>query len=152
MLRSCCVTGHRGIPDNKRNYVKQELERAIQQALMEGYRMFLTGFAQGVDLLFAQCVIAQREKYPDLFLEAALPFAGRVKQLRTKEKELLAQCDGIQVIREEYQSDCFFQRNKYLVDNSDRVIAVYDGRGLGGTFYTISYARKMNRDLRIIDL
>lgn len=152
MLRSCCVTGHRGIPKDKHNFVKLELERAIQQALIEGYRVFLTGFAQGVDILFAQCVIAQREKYPDLFLEAALPFAGRVKQLRTEEKELLAQCDGVQVICEKYQSDCFFKRNQYLVDNSNRVIAVYDERGKGGTFYTISYARALRRDLRIIKL
>ncbi|MBA7546535.1 hypothetical protein ES705_38927 [subsurface metagenome] len=31
-------------------------------------------------------------------------------------------------------------RNKYMVDNSQRVVAFYDNRGSGGTFNTIRYA------------
>jgi hypothetical protein len=37
-----------------------------------------------------------------------------------------------------------------MVENSQRVIAVYDGRESGGTFYTINYAKPLQKELRII--
>lgn len=37
--------------------------------------------------------------------------------------------------------DRYMLRNKFMVDNSDRVAAFYDFRGRGGTFNTIEYAR-----------
>ena len=42
------------------------------------------------------------------------------------------------------------QRNRYMVNRSQRVIAVYDGRNYGGTFHTMRYAQSLGRDIRII--
>lgn len=150
--KSCCVTGHREIPAEKMDYVKQELKREVQVALEDGYKVFLTGFADGVDIIFAWCVIERRDEYPDIFLEAVMPFANRVKRLKKDERELLSQCNGVKVICEKYQRDCYFQRNRYMVQQSSRIIAVYDGRGDGGTLLTMDYARAMGRDLRIIEM
>lgn len=41
-------------------------------------------------------------------------------------------------------------RNKYIVDHSDRMVAFYDGRGSGGTYNTINYARAQGRPLETI--
>lgn len=79
--KTCCVTGHREISLHKLEYVAQELQREIDEAPRDGYRTFITGFAQGTDMLFARLVDARRGDYPDIFLEAALPYAGRIKQL-----------------------------------------------------------------------
>ena len=44
------------------------------------------------------------------------------------------------------------KRNEYMVDNSDKVFAFWNGEEKGGTWNTIQYARKKGKDLEIIDL
>jgi uncharacterized phage-like protein YoqJ len=148
----CCVTGHREIPADKLDNVRRELQREVDTALNDGYRVFITGFAEGVDMLFARCVNERRGEYPDIFLEAALPYANRSKRLDKDGKELLSTCNGVKIICQEYQHDCFFQRNRYMVQQSSRVIAVYDGRSEGGTLFTMDYAEALKRDLRVIEI
>ena len=38
-------------------------------------------------------------------------------------------------------------RNMKMVDSADILVACYDGRLLGGTLFTIKYARKMNKEV-----
>ena len=35
--KTCCVTGHRDIPENRISYVEQELLREVQTAIDDGY-------------------------------------------------------------------------------------------------------------------
>ena len=42
------------------------------------------------------------------------------------------------------------RRNRYMVDRSARLIAVYDGR-LGGTMYTIQSAMKRELEVVLLD-
>lgn len=51
--KTCCVTGHRDIPEARIAYVEQELRREVEEAIAEGYTRFISGFAEGVDLMFA---------------------------------------------------------------------------------------------------
>lgn len=78
--KTCCVTGHRDIPEARIAYVEQELRREVEEAIAEGYTRFISGFAEGVDLMFAAIVAEQMEHRPELFLEAAIPYAGRLKK------------------------------------------------------------------------
>ena len=77
--KTCCVTGHREIPINQIAYVREELQKQIQVAIQDGYTRFISGFVKGVDLLFAAIVVEEKKQYPNLMLEAALPYAGRLK-------------------------------------------------------------------------
>ena len=43
-----------------------------------------------------------------------------------------------------------FERNRYLVDHANYLLAVYDGSGKGGTAYTVKYGQKNKRKLTII--
>ena len=147
--KKCCVTGHRDIPASKINFVEQELRKEIQSAIDDGYRFFVSGFANGADLLFVKIVIEYREKYKDIFLEAALPYPG----WRSKGAEynaLLGKCNGIGVHSPKYNHDCFLIRNRFMVTTCDRVIAVYDGREKGGTVNTLRYAAIMECDIRTV--
>ena len=45
-----------------------------------------------------------------------------------------------------------FKRNRYMVDKSQMVIAVFNGEEKGGTWYTIKYAKNKNVQTEIIDL
>ena len=54
--KTCGFTGHRDIPDNEIESVKHGLRKEIDKAIADGYTSFLSGFAEGADLLFAEIV------------------------------------------------------------------------------------------------
>lgn len=146
----CCVTGHRDIPGERIAYVEQQLRREVLEAIEAGYTRFISGFAEGTDLMFAAIVDEQKKRHPELFLEAAIPYAGRMKTRNKQFHTLLQACNGIKVICPEYTPSCFMQRNRYMVRESQRVIAVYDGRDHGGTLFTMRYAHTLGREIRVI--
>lgn len=148
--KACCVTGHRDIPAEKVEYVKAKLREEIETAIADGFTTFITGMAEGVDLLFAELVIEQKAQHPELFLEAAIPYQNRLKTKDPLFHKCFEGCDGVHVQQEEYNSDCFMNRNRYMVSLSSRVIAVYDGREKGGTLFTMRYAHTMEREVREI--
>lgn len=65
---------------------------------------------------------------------------------------MLAACDEVRVFSEQYTRSCYFVRNRYIMDVSSRVIAVYDGRGKGGTVYTMRFARDRGRTVKVIKI
>ena len=46
---------------------------AVAEAYDRGYRHFLCGMAQGCDLYFCEAVLALRERYQEVTVEAAIP-------------------------------------------------------------------------------
>ena len=150
--KACCVTGHRDIPAETVEYVKTKLREELETAIADGFTTFITGMAEGVDLLFAELVIEQKAKHPGLFLEAAIPYQNRLKTKAPLFRKCFEDCDGVHVQQEAYSSDCFMNRNRYMVSLSSRVIAVYDGREKGGTLFTMRYAHTMEREVRIIEI
>ena len=150
--KTCCVTGHRSIPNDQTDAVRQDLERAVHQAIADGYTAFISGFADGVDLIFAEIVSHAMQQNPKVKLIAALPYQKRLETLQKREytKKLIEQCAEIYVASEEYLPSIYVKRNRYMVERSDRVIAVYDGRDSGGTVGTIRLAHQMKKELREI--
>ena len=146
----CCVTGHRDIPAKWITYVEQKLRQEVLEAIEAGYTRFISGFAEGTDLMFAAIVAEQKKRHPELFLEAAIPYAGRLKTRNKQFQALLQACNGIKVMCREYTPSCFMQRNCYMVRESQRVISVYDGRDHGGTHFTMRYAHTLDREIRVI--
>lgn len=65
---------------------------------------------------------------------------------------MLAACDTVKVISERYNRGCYFARNRYMVDESSRVIVVYDGRERGGTIYTMQYARDKGKTVQVVKI
>lgn len=149
---TCCVTGHRNILPDCIGYVKTSLEREIDCAINDGFSCFISGFADGTDLLFAEIVADRMTKNPALRMIAAIPYRKRLDKLRKSEhtKALLDCCTEIYIAAEEYHPGVFAKRNRYMVECSERVIAVYDGRGKGGTAGTIQLVRAMKKELRLI--
>jgi hypothetical protein len=43
-------------------------------------------------------------------------------------------------------------RNEEIVNQSDLIYTCYDGRQKGGTFYTISYAKKLGKEVRYLEV
>lgn len=148
---TCCVTGHRNIPINDISYVQNYLYWGIMQAIQSGYTHFISGFAQGADMIFAKIISDLKDKYP-ITLEAAIPYQGRMNTPDKLFHQLIEKCDIVTCIAPIYSKSCYMERNRYMIDCSTLVIAVYDGRKIGGTAATIKYAYKNNCTVRVINL
>lgn len=148
--KTCCVTGHREIPEDKLAYVEAELRKAILAARDSGYTRFINGGAKGADLLFAAIVTELREQGCPIFLETALPYRGRLNSRDPAFQKMISACDRIKVLYEKSSRSCYHVRNRYMVDESDLVIAVYDGRDTGGTVYTMNYAQDKHKTIQVI--
>ena len=152
--KTCCVTGHRDIPSEQVSHIKKSLEQEVDRAISDGFTCFISGFADGADLLFAGIVAERIAKNPLLKLIAAIPYQKRLDTLQKSErtKALIDLCAEIYVAAEEYHPSVYAKRNRYMVKRSDRVIAVYDGREKGGTVGTIRLAHTMKRELKEIPM
>ena len=101
--KTCCVTGHRDLPQKEINRVKAALRREIEKAVADGFICFMSGFGEGVDQYFAEIVLEIRESNPALELVAIIPYRKRLDNLweRKYTYKMLAACTDIIVIREE---------------------------------------------------
>lgn len=148
--QTCCFTGHRPekLPWGKNESdircvaLKRKLRHAIETAYEEGKRHFICGMARGCDFYFAEAVLDLREQYRDIILEAAIPCAEQSASWEASQRkrwsDLVERCDIKTVLQEYYTPNCMLRRNRYMVDHSSLVIAVYDGSN-GGTRRTLEY-------------
>ena len=95
-----------------------------------------------------------KEKYPHITLECAIPCETQANRWsegwRNRYFDIIYRSDDAQTLQTHYTSDCMMMRNKYMVDNSDVVIAVWNGKK-SGTGNTVDYALKNGKKVIIID-
>lgn len=153
-IKSCCVTGHRDIPQKELNSVMEKLRYEVDAAITDGCTRFISGFAEGVDQHFAKLVLERKKTNPALELIAVIPYRKRLETLQERPStyEMLERCADVVVMQEKYHPSVYSHRNRYMVEHSDRVIAVYDGREKGGTVRTIRFAHQMQKELREISV
>ena len=167
-VQSCCITGYRPYrfcfsPDGLRpEQVQAALGRQMERLYADGCRTFVTGMCVGVDMWAAAEAVALRRRYGDVRLIAAVPFEGQEERwpaaLKAEYHRLLAACDEVQVLFErpttsESAADCYRRRNRWMVDRTDGVLAVYDMERAelrSGTAATVRYARRQLRPIRYI--
>lgn len=148
---TCCFTGHRNIPVDQLPVVSAKLRAEILQAISEGYTHFICGFAIGADMIFAEIIAELKQEY-SLTLEAAIPYPGRMNTPDKIFQRTIACCDIVKIHSDHYNGGCYMKRNRYMVDQSSRIIAVHDGRLIGGTTSTLKLAKKANCNAAIIAL
>ena len=61
------------------------------------------------------------------------------------------QADEVVYVSREYQDGCMLKRNRYLVNHAACLLAVYNGEWRGGTAMTVRYARKMGREVIVLN-
>ncbi len=148
--KTCCFTGHRNLPAEKLNEIKYELERIILLLAGKGYNRFIAGGALGFDTIAAETVLRLMEKEPELKLEIAVPCPGQHMRFSPEQKKqylrILESADKVFMVSDRYSRYCMAKRNKYMVDNSDCVVA-YLNRPKGGTFNTVSYAEHSGKEV-----
>lgn len=160
-LHRVCFSGHRpekllseycNIAEIEEE-IKNLLRPVISKSIEDGYTSFITGMARGFDVWAADVVLEEKEKSPSIRLICAIPFLGFDKKRSHTEqlhyRYILRKSDYVQVVSPFYNPSCFQKRNKFMVDNSSRLISAYNGSG-GGTYNTIAYAN--SKDLEVINI
>ena len=160
---ACAFTGHRpksfpwGYDEDAPSCVllKEVLASQISALAEQGVTDFLSGMAQGVDLWCAQIVLDLRKTNPALKLHAILPCEGQERKWTASAQEhyrsILAQANEVIYVGQEYSRNCMLKRNRYLVDHSSILLAVYNGTYQSGTGMTVRYAQRLKREIIIID-
>ncbi len=158
-MNAVCLTGNRPhkIPfregSREHEQLMERMRAVVVDLIKEGYTHFITGMALGSDIWFAECVLDLADIYPQIKLEAAVPYAGQRDRLAVADRfrydAVISKCFKVTVLENEYTKYCMGKRNRYMVDNSDVVLVIMYS-DIGGTAVTRAYAEKKNK--RIIDL
>ncbi|MBQ8684937.1 MAG: DUF1273 family protein [Clostridia bacterium] len=139
---ACAFTGHRSLDEA---FSSELLEREIENAILLGVTVFFNGMAAGFDLIAAERTLALKRKYPQIKLIACIPYYGQEKSFSDGDKkryaEILKKADEQVILSERYFRGCMHERNRYMADRADMLIA-YCKKDTGGTAFTVKYFQK----------
>ena len=148
---TCCFTGPRPkrLPMEGNEYsaeiaaLKTEIRSAVFDAYYDGFRFFMSGMAEGFDLFAAEIVLEMKSEFEGIALISVLPYSEVCEHhsaaISKRIKNVLAKADSVISLSEKYVPGCEHSRNKYMVDNSSRIIGYYNGLS-GGTAHCWNYA------------
>ena len=160
---SCAFTGHRPhkFPwkDNEADprciALKETLAEQIATLAGAGVTEYFTGGADGVDCWAAEIVLSLREKNPALKLRCVLPHEGQSDRWSDSAREryhsILKRADSVDYVSRQYYDGCMIDRNHRLVESAGLLLAVFNGVRRSGTGATVNYARKMGKEIIVID-
>lgn len=149
MGKTCCVTGHRDLPAGGRDKNPIRTSQGDSHSYQGRLYPLHQRICPGADLMFAEIVVELKDRYP-ITLEAAIPYPGRMKTPDEAFRRLIGCCDVVKIHSDHYFKGCYMVRNRYMVDASQLVIAIWNGRESGGTAATVQYAERCGRKIEII--
>lgn len=120
----CMFTGHRpkGLPfgynekDSRCKKLKKMLKKLIVQKIQEeNTTAFLSGMALGTDMFAAEIVLELKRKFRNITLTAVLPCRTQAARWNNEAiaryEHILAKCDKVIVLQDEYTPSCMNKRN-----------------------------------------
>lgn len=171
-FKTACFTGPRpekmvGYNVNDYEIIIQTVYNLCERLYLLGYRNFISGCAQGFDMLAFQAIERLKIRRPDIINELYVPFKGHgslwpEKGSFSKEAlvEMLNEANTIKYISTAFveKSDretaaiLLNARNEAMVNNADKIIALYpDGSWLtaehSGTANCMRYAKEQEKDI-----
>ncbi len=140
------ATGHR--PQFCGGYSEEAHNRRVALATAVLLRLkpdhFISGMAEGWDQATAQACV-------DLSIPwtAAVPFEGQESRWSPESQayywELRTKATKVEIICPEFSRAAYHIRDRWMVDNADSVLALWNGLPKGGTYATIKYAEKQGK-------
>lgn len=154
------LTGHR--PNKLGGYdlhseLNMKIARQLREYILEMLRShqqvtIISGMALGADTLWALVALKLRKEYPGrVLLHCAIPCAehySKWNKASTKQwQDIVDEADSVYYVSNEaYTDSCMQDRNIYMVDNCDLLVAVWDGTK-GGTGNCVVYAKEVNKEI-----
>lgn len=146
-----CATGHRpqdlnGFTDDARRLL---IDVAIESLEIINPETVISGMALGWDQAVAEAAIEL-----NISFIAAIPFKGQEeawpKFSKEKYRNIVRKASDVIIVSEGgYESWKMQVRNKWMVDHSEEVLALWNDQKLsGGTFNCINYAVSKNKTVK----
>ena len=163
-MYTCAITGHRPTRfkfkynenDSRCKRLKKRLREQFASLYEQGVRRFLVGGALGVDQWSGEILLRMKlePEYHDIELVVVLPYPGHDERWDERSRKRLAfliehSAEHITVGQKAWR-ESFIQRNRYLVDRADCLLAVYDNEknARSGTGMTVRYA--LNKNIPVV--
>lgn len=154
--KTVCFSGHRTnkLPRNKIELtcLVENLYEQIDKTIFEGFDTFLFGACYGFDLMCAEQVLLRKKviRYTDphkINLVGVAPFEEQPSKWNQHDRNIyyniLSKCDDVITLKKQYEPGCYHERNRYMIDNSSKLICYFNGSS-GGTKYTVEYAETLS--------
>lgn len=137
--KSCCFLGHTSesiLFNNEsskqfrifKEHLYNEILRLITQ---NDVTHFITGMDQGFQLYGAGIIEELKKQWIQITLECAIPYEEQAahwhEPMRNRYFDIIGHCDKETLLETHYSPDSLKKCNEYLVDNSDFVVALWDG-------------------------
>lgn len=144
-MKRACVTGHRAM-----SAFPEGLSETLRSVVLDGYTEFLVGMALGFDQYCYEELLRMKGEFPQLRIVACIPCGDQAARFTRAQKarydRLCAAADERIVLYPSYVEGCMQERNRYMVDHSDLVVAYLRYAG-GGTYYTVKYAVERGKEI-----
>lgn len=141
--------------DSRCQNLKKMILSFIVNKITEGYDTFVSGMALGSDMYFAEAVLEARKFYPRIRLIGEIPFQGQANkwllESRNRYDTIKKEANELDVLYENYDSKSFLARDKRIVDRSDELLVIWEGKKDGGTYHTYEMAEKAGKPTTVID-
>lgn len=103
-----------------------------------------------MDTDVANIVLKLNYSYPMITLECAIPCETQAVNERNIYYDLLSKSNKETLLQQKYTSNCIQKENEYMVDNSDYVIAVWNGKP-SGTDNTVKHSMNNNKMVLLVN-
>jgi len=159
MKKSCCFVCQK-LPwiyiENSRECerIKDFLYIQTEKLIRDfGVTRFISGMERGAETYAAEIVLRLKKEYP-VTLECVIPWeeqaAAWPESDRDRYFDIISKSDTETMLQYRYTDDCCQKRNRYMVDQSRHVIAVWHSEKVR-TSGTIQYAIGKRRHIHLID-
>jgi len=128
------------------------LDTLIKTHNVTEYRV---GMALGTDMLVTELLLKLKKKKYQIKIIPCIPCISQPDFWPDEQKlryyHLLTQLETPEITSQNYTPNCMLERNLSMLEKSDMVLAVFDGRYSGGTAYTVHLAAKKQKPMIIIN-
>ena len=145
------LTGHReqrlNLPSDVALDDWKNIRQWIRQQIIDNKAdTVLSGMAGGSDLAIAYEVVQMKKEGYPIKLTCVFP-CKNYNVSNQYYKYITNNADNIVEIHDEWFKGCDNDRDQYMVDNCDILLAIFDGNKNGGVYSTIRKAEKKNKKI-----
>lgn len=160
-VQKCCFIGetlrkftkNEGENQKECPRLKREIRKAIETQIKNGITYFISDMEYGIGLFAAEVLVGIKAKYPHIRLEALIPFESQAVNLsdscRERYFDTVAKADIEVMFQKHYTFDCRKRCTQAAIDNSDVVIAAWNGC-MNSTKAAIRYAQNQGKNVIIL--
>lgn len=154
-----CATGHRpnklgwGYDYSNPSWIK--VKGIVKQYFIDwGVEEVWSGMALGFDIVVALAVLELKKEGYDIKLNCAIPCRNHSCKWPQESVDLydsiLEQADSVVLVTDaEYKPYMMQKRNEFMVDQSNKVLALWDG-SKGGTGNCVEYALSKSKPVTVV--